>query len=265
MRWHQPDCQEVVESRPSAVSPPEAVETPERLAPATSSSASGRSAQPKMVRLVSAPSKVRVVIADDHPVYREGLVGALRACGQVEIVAEADEGREALAQIQEHEPDVAVLDFKLPGLDALDLVHAIIRDGLSTRVLIVSAYTDAELVYKAIQEGVAGYLPKEARRESIVDGVLAVSRGQEVLPSELVGGLMDQVRLRSPAEGPVLTAREREILKLIADGKSLPQIAEELVVGVTTVKTHVAHLYNKLGVNDRAAAVAVGMRRRLIE
>lgn len=265
MRWDQPSEQEVVESRPSSMSAPEGADAPEPLMPETATSTSGRSARPKMVRLVSAPAKVRVVVADDHPVYREGLVGALRASGQIEIVAEADEGRDALAKIQEHEPDVAVLDFKLPGLDALDLMHAIIRDGLGTRVLIVSAYTDAELVYKAVQEGAAGYLPKEARRESIVDGVLAVSRGQEVLPSELVGGLMDQVRLRSPAEGPVLTGREREILKLIAEGKSLPQIAEELVVGVTTVKTHVAHLYNKLGVNDRAAAVAVGMRRRIIE
>ena len=190
---------------------------------------------------------------------------ALTASGQIAIVGEADEGRLALTKIQEHEPDVAVLDYKLPGLDALDLAHAIRRDGLSTRVLIVSAYTDSELVYKAIQEGVAGYLPKEVRREQTVDGVLAVSRGDEVLPSALVGGLMDQVRLRASTEGPVLSAREREILKLISDGKSLPQIAEQLYLGVTTVKTHVGHLYEKLGVNDRAAAVAVGMRRKLIE
>lgn len=224
-----------------------------------------RGPRPKMVASVASTQKVRVIVADDHPVYREGIVRALSSSGQISIAGEADEGRLALGKIREHEPDVAVLDYKLPGLDALDIAHAIRRDGLSTRVLVVSAYTDSELVYKALQEGVSGYLPKESRREHIVDGVLAVSRGEEVLPPALVGGLIDQVRLRAGSEGPVLTARERQILKLISDGKSLPQIAEELHLGVTTVKTHVAHLYEKLGVNDRAAAVAVGMRRKLIE
>src|SRR5207247_2595621 len=147
---------------------------------------------------------------------------------------EAEEGREALAQIQSQAPDVALLDYKLPGLDGVAVVHAVVRDGLSTRVLLLSAFTESGLVYEALQTGAAGYLPKEARREQIVDSVLACSRGETVVPPELASGLVSEIRMRAAHDAPALTDREREILGLIADGKSLPQIAKELYLGVTT-------------------------------
>jgi two-component system nitrate/nitrite response regulator NarL len=215
--------------------------------------------------MTDAKLKVSVVVADDHPLYREGVVRALSASGQVDILAEAGGGREALAAIQEHEPDVALLDYKLPDLDGVAIVHAVVRDGLSTRVLLLSAFTDSGLVYEALQTGAAGYLPKEARREQIVDAVLACARGDTVVPPELTTGLVSEIRIRAVDDAPALTAREREILRMIASGKSLPEIARELFLGVTTVKTHVQHVYEKLGVSDRAAAVAEAMRRRLIE
>jgi two-component system nitrate/nitrite response regulator NarL len=211
------------------------------------------------------PSKVRVVVADDHPLYREGVVRALSSSGQVDVVAEVGDGREALSEIQEKEPDVALLDYKLPSLDGVAIVHAVSRDGLPTRVLLLSAFTESGLVYEALQTGAAGYLPKEAKREQIVDSVLACARGETVVPTELASGLVSEIRMRASNDAPALTDREREILRLIAAGKSLPQIAKELYLGVTTVKTHVQHLYEKLGVSDRAAAVAEAMRRRLIE
>ena len=209
--------------------------------------------------------KVRVVVADDHPLYREGVVRALKASGQVEVVAEAEDGRVALAALQEHLPDVAVLDYKLPGLDGLALTHAVVRDGLPTRVLLLSALTEGGIVYQALETGAAGYLAKEAHRDEIVDAVLACARGENILSSELASGLVSEIRLRSNNDSPILTEREHEILKLIASGKSLPEIAKELYLGVTTVKTHVQHLYAKLGVSDRAAAVAEAMRHGLIE
>jgi two-component system nitrate/nitrite response regulator NarL len=209
--------------------------------------------------------KVRVVVADDHPLYREGVVRALKASGQIEVVAEAEDGRAALVALQEHLPDVAVLDYKLPGLDGLAVTHAVVRDGLSTRVLLLSALTDGGIVYKALEIGAAGYLAKEARREEIVDAVLACARGDNILSAELASGLVSEIRLRSHDDSPILTEREHEILKLIASGRSLPEIAKELYLGVTTVKTHVQHLYAKLGVSDRAAAVAEAMRHGLIE
>jgi two-component system, NarL family, nitrate/nitrite response regulator NarL len=210
-------------------------------------------------------NKVRVVVADDHPLYREGVVRALTASGRIEVVAEAEGGREALAEIQSKTPDVALLDYKLPGLDGVAIAHAVVRDGLATRVLLLSAFTDSGLVYEALQTGVAGYLPKEAKRDQIVDAVVACSRGETVVPADLTAGLVSEIRMRAVDDAPALTDREREILRMIAAGKSLPEIAKELFLGVTTVKTHVQHTYEKLGVSDRAAAVAEAMRRRLIE
>jgi two-component system nitrate/nitrite response regulator NarL len=200
--------------------------------------------------------RVTVVVADDHPLYREGVVRALLASGSVEIVAEAEDGRSALAEIQEHHPDVALLDYKLPELDGVAVTHAVVREQLPTRVLIVSAFTDSGVVYRALEIGAAGFVSKEARREQIADAVLACARGENVVPPD---------RLRKQTDAPALTPREQEILHLIAAGKSLPQIAKELYLGLTTVKTHVQHLYEKLGVSDRAAAVASAMRRGLIE
>jgi two-component system nitrate/nitrite response regulator NarL len=203
---------------------------------------------------MSGRRKVRVVVADDHPLYRDGVVRALSASGQIEVVAEAADG-----------PDVALLDYKLPDLDGVSVLQAVVRDSLGARVLLLSAFTDSGLVYEALQIGAAGYLPKEAKREEIVDAVLACARGDLVLPPDLTSGLVSEIRMRRTSDAPALTDREREVLRLIADGKSLPEIAKELYLGVTTVKTHAQHLYEKLGVSDRAAAVAEAMRRHLIE
>jgi two-component system nitrate/nitrite response regulator NarL len=215
--------------------------------------------------MASSGNRVSVVVADDHPVYRDGVVRALSASGQIEVVAEAGDGRTALDAIRSYGPDVALVDFKLPELDGVEITHAAVRDGLSTRILLVSAFNDSSVVYKALEAGAAGFLSKEASREQIVDGVLACARGENVLPPGVAEALVSEIRLRRQSDAPVLTDREREILRLISDGKSLPEIAKELFIGVTTVKTHVQHLYEKLGVSDRAAAVAVAMRRGLLE
>jgi two-component system nitrate/nitrite response regulator NarL len=209
--------------------------------------------------------RVTVLVADDHPLYREGVVRALSASGQVEIVAEAADGRAALAQIQEHQPDVALVDYKLPELDGVAVTNAVVRDELPTRVLLVSAFTDSGVVYQALETGATGFVSKEARREQIVDAVLACARGENVVPPDIAAGLVSEIRLRKQDDRPALTQREQEILRLIAAGKSLPEVAKELYLGLTTVKTHVQHLYDKLGVSDRAAAVASAMRRGLIE
>jgi two-component system, NarL family, nitrate/nitrite response regulator NarL len=206
-----------------------------------------------------------VIVADDHPIYREGIVRALSASGRIEILAEFENGSSALAAVRELDPDVALLDYKLPGLDGIAVAGAIAREGLRTRVLLVSAFTDSGVVYQALESGVAGFLSKEAQRDEIVDAVLACARGDNVVPPEIAAGLVSEIRLRRQDDRPVLTAREQEILRLISDGKSLPEIAGELFLGLTTVKTHVQHLYEKLGVSDRAAAVASAMRRGLLE
>jgi two-component system nitrate/nitrite response regulator NarL len=209
--------------------------------------------------------KVRVVVGDDHPMFRDGGVRALISSGEIDVVAEADDGTSALAAIREHRPAVALLDYRMPGMDGAQVAAAVIRDGLPTRVLLISAHDDAAIVYHAIQEGASGFLPKESTRAEIVAAVINCSRGHDVLPAGLAAGLAGEIRRRAEPAGPALSPREREVLDLIADGKPIPAIASQLFLSPSTVKTHVQRLYEKLGVGDRAAAVAEAMRRRLLE
>ena len=210
-------------------------------------------------------ARVRVVVADDHPFFRDGVSRALTLNGQVEVVAEAATGRETIEAIQREQPDVALVDYEMPDLDGVAVVHAVVRDQLPTRVLLLSAHTDGPLVYAALQEGAAGYMAKDSRRSDIIDGVLKVARGETVVPSELAAGLAQEIRLRSDAGTRLLSEREQQVLRGFARGLSVPQVASELMIGVSTVKTHTQRLYEKLGVSDRAAAVAEGMRRGLLE
>jgi two-component system, NarL family, nitrate/nitrite response regulator NarL len=212
------------------------------------------------------PPRVSVVVADDHPLFREGIERAVRERPDLELVGSATEGRKALRLIRELDPRVAVLDLRLPGLDGLQVLNALTRDGVAARVLFLSASGDPELVYRAIQGGAAGYFRKEADREAILDAIAAVARGATVVDPQLQAGVFEQIRVRGTGdERPILTAREREVLTLMAEGLSGPQIADRLIVALPTVKTHQARLYEKLGVSERAAAVAEAMRRGLLE
>ena len=167
--------------------------------------------------------RITVVVADDHPLYRDGVVRGLAASGQIEVVAEAADGRAALAAIQEHSPDVALLDYKLPGLDGVAITNAVVREQLPTRVLLLSAFTDSGVVYKALETGAAGFISKEARREEIVDGVLAAARGGERRPArDCHPGSCPRSGCASRTGAPALTAREQETSISIAAGKSLP-------------------------------------------
>jgi two-component system, NarL family, nitrate/nitrite response regulator NarL len=212
----------------------------------------------------SEAAAVRVVVGDDHPVFRDGVARGLSASGRVIVVGQAGNGREALAAIREHGPEVALLDQRMPDLDGISVARAVTREGLATRVLLLSAFTDGPTVYQALEAGAAGFLSKESTPTEIVDAVLAAARGDKVLPSSLAGSVVDEIRLRSDRPPP-LSPREQEVLKLIADGMSVPAIAAQLHLAPTTIKTHVGTLYEKLGVSDRAAAVAEAMRRKLLE
>jgi two-component system, NarL family, nitrate/nitrite response regulator NarL len=210
-------------------------------------------------------SRVTVVVGDDHPVYRQGVVRALKETGTIDVVAEAADGREVLEAIRQLRPDVAVVDYKMPGLTGVDVVHAVDRDGLSTRVIVLSAFDDAALVYQALAAGASGYLTKESDREEIAEAVSRCARGERYVPTELAGALAGEVHQRARGEAALLSPRELEVVRLIAQGRSVPQMARHLHLAPTTVRTHVQNLYEKLGVSDRGAAVAEAMRRRLLE
>jgi two-component system nitrate/nitrite response regulator NarL len=209
--------------------------------------------------------KVRVVVGDDHPLFRDGVVRALSSSGEIDVVAEAEDGTSAFEAIKTHKPQVALLDYRMPGMDGAQVAAAVVRDELPTRVLLISAHDDAAIVYHALQEGAAGFLPKESSRSEIVAAVLSCAKGRDVLPPSMTAGLASEIRRRAEPAGPVLSPREREVLGLIAEGHSIPTIASQLFLAPSTVKTHVQRLYEKLDVNDRAAAVAEAMRRRLLE
>lgn len=212
------------------------------------------------------PRRVSVLVADDHPLYREGIVRAVKDRPDLELVGEAADGREALDRIKELTPDVAVLDIRMPELEGTQVLSALRRDGVATEVLFLSAFMESELAYKTVAEGAKGYLSKESSRQEICDAIITVARGGTALAAEVQAGLAQEIQDRERSDGrPNLTPRETQVLSMIAEGMSAPEIAKRIHLSPTTVKTHLHTLYEKLGVSDRAAAVAEAMRRGLLE
>ena len=211
-------------------------------------------------------ARVTVLVADDHPLFREGVARAVRERPDLELVGEVGDGRAALAGIRELSPAVAVVDLRLPEVDGVGIANAVARDGLATRVLVLSAFTDPRLVYEAMSAGAAGFFSKDADREAVLDAVAAVARGESRVEPRLQSALFAEMRERArDDERPLLTPREREVLGLMAEGLSAPAIGRRLYLATATVKSHQARLYEKLGVSDRAAAVAAAMRAGLLE
>jgi two-component system nitrate/nitrite response regulator NarL len=190
---------------------------------------------------------------------------AISARPELELVGAARDGREALEAIGSSRPDVAIIGGTLDGLSGQEVLNAVARDGLETRVVMIAARPEPKQVYRALAQGAAGYLTMDADARELCDAITAVARGATVLSPELQTSVAGEIRLRAPRTGPVMTKRERETLRLIAEGLSAPAIGTTLHVSTATVKTHLQHIYEKLGVSERAAAVAEAMRRGLLE
>jgi two-component system nitrate/nitrite response regulator NarL len=210
-------------------------------------------------------ARVRVVVADDHPLYRDGIVRAIKQRPDLELVGECGDGREALAMAQDLRPRVAVLDMSLPSLTAIQITTALVDVRAPTRVLVLTAFADSDLVYEAIAAGARGYLLKDATRDAVCDAIARVARGQTAFTPDLHDGLAAEIRARHDDTRPKLTPREREVLTLLAEGHSGPQIADRLFLSPSTVKTHLANIYEKLEVSDRAAAVAKALRQGVLQ
>ena len=209
--------------------------------------------------------RIRVLVADDHPLYREAVVRAVRARPEFELIGQVADGRAALGVIRDAAPDIAVLDVEMPSLGGVDVVRAVNRDALGTKIVLLSAHLESDTVYSAIAEGVRAYLSKAWPAERICDALLAVARGEVILPEEIQAGLAAAIRSNAGPGRVHLTPREQDVLRGLAAGKSAPAIAGELHLSTATIKTHLKTLYEKLGVSDRAAAVAEAMRGGLIE
>ena len=212
----------------------------------------------------SPESRTTVVVADDHPLYRAGLVDAIAERPDLELLADCADGRAAVEQIIARRPDVALLDMRMRDLDGMAVLEEITRAGVRPRVIFLSAYEEGEVVHAALTAGAAGYLSKETDRDEICDAIASAVDGEIVVSPNLPGVLVEYLHRRSDVAKPRLGGRELEVLRLTAEGLSAPEIAETLGIGATTVKTHLQRIYRKLDVTDRAAMVARALRLGLL-
>jgi DNA-binding NarL/FixJ family response regulator len=204
---------------------------------------------------------IRVLVVDDHPVVRGGLVGWLAAQTDLDVVGEAADGLEALAAVAEHQPDVVLMDLRMPRMDGVTAIGRLAVAHPGVRVLVLTTYdTDADIV-RAVEAGAAGYLLKDTPLPQLADAVRAAARGETVLAPPVQARLVS--RLRAPvAEAP--TARELQVLAGVARGLTNAEIGRELFIGEATVKTHLLRVFAKLGVDDRTRAVLVAVERGLL-
>ena len=204
---------------------------------------------------------IGLLIVDDHPVVRDGLRGMFAGDDRFRVLGEAADGNEALAVARAVQPDVVLMDLRMPGMDGVTAIRALRDQGFQARVLVLTTYDTDSDVLPAIRAGATGYLLKDTPREELFRAVSAAHRGESVLSPAVAGRLMGE--LRSPARDE-LSQRELEVLGLIAQGCTNRETATRLFISEATVKTHLLHAYAKLGVRDRAAAVAAAYARGLL-
>jgi DNA-binding NarL/FixJ family response regulator len=206
---------------------------------------------------------IRVLVADDHPIVRGGIVSLLGAAADIEVVGEAADGAAAVLLAEQLRPDLVLMDLRMPHLDGAAATAAILAHNPAVRVLILTTYETDDQILGAIAAGASGYLLKAAPQAEIIEGVRSVAGGQTVLAPVIAAKLVQRVRAdATPA--PRLSARELEVLRLVSAGQSNPQIARTLFIGEATVKTHLLHVFEKLGVGDRTRAVTLAMELRLL-
>jgi DNA-binding NarL/FixJ family response regulator len=201
---------------------------------------------------------IGLLIVDDHPVVRDGLRGMFTADPRFEVLGEAGDGAEAIAAGERLRPDVILMDLRMPRMDGVTAIKELAERGVTARVLVLTTYDTDSDVLPAIEAGATGYLLKDSPREELFRAVEAAARGQAVLSPAVATRLMGQ--MRQPASEP-LSQRELQVLELIAQGSTNREAAKALFISEATVKTHLLHVYAKLGVNDRAAAVATAFSR----
>jgi DNA-binding NarL/FixJ family response regulator len=204
---------------------------------------------------------IKLLIVDDHPVVRDGLSGMFSPDPEFDVVGEAGDGAEAIRLAQALQPDVILMDLRMPGMDGVTAIGELASHRIPARVLVLTTYDTDSLVQSAIAAGATGYLLKDAPRAELLRAVQAAARGQAVLSPSVAAQLMSRVRAPEPE---TLSHREVEVLELVAAGSTNREAAAKLFISEATVKTHLLHIYAKLGVSDRAAAVAEAFNRGLL-
>jgi two-component system nitrate/nitrite response regulator NarL len=205
--------------------------------------------------------RVTVLVSDAHPLYREALERTIKSWPEFALLT-PNAGETLYQALERAEPRVLLIDPATAGVDRTQLLDCAPD---STRVLIITCNPVPAEIYTSLANGAAGYLGKDCPAREVCDAIAAVARGEEILGASIQPALASEIRLRAVGSGAYLTDREHEILVLIADGMSAPEIGRQLTIGTATVKTHLHHIYERLGARERAKAVATAMRRGLIE
>jgi DNA-binding NarL/FixJ family response regulator len=205
------------------------------------------------------PDIIRVLTVDDHPLLRGGVATLVNAEADMKIVAEASTGEEAIALFRKYHPEVTLMDIQMPGLNGIDTIREIQSEFASARIIVLTTYAGDVQMIKALRAGARAYLLKGHVHRELLATIRAVHAGQKRIPPEVAAELAEH------ATDAELTLREIEILRHIADGNSNKQIADHLSIGAATVKSHMTNILSKLHANDRAHAVAIALRRGIIE
>ena len=205
------------------------------------------------------PSLIRILTVDDHPLLRKGIAALVNAESDMKLVAEASNGQEAIEQFRLHRPDVTLMDLQMPDLNGIEAIDCIHREFPNARIIVLTTYTGDVQVVRALRAGARGYVLKGHVHRELLETVRAVHAGQKRIPLEIATELADH------AADDDLTSREIDVLRLIAAGNANKQIADQLSIGEATVKSHVTNILSKLGANDRAHAVTIGLKRGIIE
>jgi DNA-binding NarL/FixJ family response regulator len=202
---------------------------------------------------------IRIVVADDHPIVRQGIVANLKQQRDMKVVAEGSDGDEALALIKRHMPDVVLLDLRMPRVDGLDVVAEVTALRLQTKVIVMTTFESQEDIQRAVRAGARAYLLKDCTQQTLLEAVRRVYLGEVFLLPQIAQKLVDRM------QKPQISPRELEVLKSVASGKSNKEIGVQLFIGEGTVKTHVASLLEKLGVTGRTSAVREAVRLGLVQ
>lgn len=202
---------------------------------------------------------IRILVADDHNVVRQGLVALIKTVSDMTVVAEAADGQQAVELFRKHQPDVTIMDLRLPVMSGVDAITHIRRDFPSARILVLTTFDGDENIFRALQAGAKGYLLKDMFGDELMEAIRAVHAGKTRIPAPIAQRLAERMG------GPSLTNRELEVLKLIVAGKSNKDIGNELSISEATVKTHINNLLSKLGVSDRTQAATTALQRGIVE
>lgn len=208
--------------------------------------------------MIDQSTTIRVLIVDDHSIVRQGLATIINRDPEMTVIAQAEDGKQAIACFGEHQPDVTLMDLRMPQMGGVEAISAICTQFKPARIIVLTTYDGDEDIYRGLQAGAKGYLLKDAKPNELLNAIRIVNRGQQYIPPEVGAKLVQRM------SNPELSDRELEVLGLMAQGMSNSDIATALTIGESTVKSHVNRILSKLGVSDRTQAVIISVKRGIV-